>query len=497
MKTYRSTSYGIAIVPKATTESNTPGDMEVLIVDGKLRLWTKLGVNDPIVQESLSATLTNKILTGNTAANLVSGSGTLVLNTSGTITVPNGTDTLVGLDLSQTLTNKTMSGASNTFTNIPKGAIPADTVYTDDTQNLTNKSISGALNSLFNIPNASLINSSITINGSSVSLGGSVTVSASTTSTLTIGAGLSGGSFNGSAPVTITIDSSVVTLNDTQTLTNKTLTSPILASPTVIEYILADDSANLTILGGSSNRNINLTAQGTGDINLTCASGQISLNGIEVNTTNQIISTLSSDMEIRAKTGQNTKIGVFTGSVLLQNNGSTQASVTTTGITLASGKTLVLTNNSQTVTQQASASASASYTVTWPAAAPAAGTALVYDGSDYVWASAGGWDMNTSMSLAGGGTIAISLTTGQQVWEVSSSGGAVTLSTTPFGSSDPSDGVVIRLIGRSNTNTVKITNNDAANGCLLNGDATLLLGYVIELQYLSSIDRWVEIARNF
>ena len=52
-------------------------------------------------------------------------------------------------------------------------------------------------------------------------------------STLTIGTGLSGGSYNGTSNVTIGIDSSVVTLTGTQELTNKTLTSPIITSPTI------------------------------------------------------------------------------------------------------------------------------------------------------------------------------------------------------------------------------------------------------------------------
>jgi hypothetical protein len=49
-----------------------------------------------------------------------------------------------------------------------------------------------------------------------------------TTYALTIGTGLSGTSFNGSAAVTIAIDSTVTTLTGSQTLTNKSLTSPAL-----------------------------------------------------------------------------------------------------------------------------------------------------------------------------------------------------------------------------------------------------------------------------
>lgn len=66
------------------------------------------GTTDTLVTDAATQTLTNKTLTGNTAANLISGSGTLTLPTSGTITVPNGTDTLVTLAASQILTNKTL-----------------------------------------------------------------------------------------------------------------------------------------------------------------------------------------------------------------------------------------------------------------------------------------------------------------------------------------------------------------------------------------------------
>lgn len=78
------------------------------------------------------------------------------------------------------------------------------------------------------VTNAQLANSAITINGSSVSLGGSTTVTATASNALTIGTGLTGTSYNGSTPVTVAIDSTVVTLTGTQNLTNKTLTSPIV-----------------------------------------------------------------------------------------------------------------------------------------------------------------------------------------------------------------------------------------------------------------------------
>lgn len=54
-------------------------------------------------------------------------------------------------------------------------AVP-NALSTDGIQTLTNKTISGASNTLTNIPNSALTNSSITINGSAVSLGGTVTI---------------------------------------------------------------------------------------------------------------------------------------------------------------------------------------------------------------------------------------------------------------------------------------------------------------------------------
>lgn len=60
------------------------------------------------VTATSTTTLTNKTLSGNTATNLISGSGTLTLNTSGTVTAPNATDTLVAKATTDTLTNKTI-----------------------------------------------------------------------------------------------------------------------------------------------------------------------------------------------------------------------------------------------------------------------------------------------------------------------------------------------------------------------------------------------------
>ncbi len=82
---------------------------------------------------------------------------------------------------------------------------------------------------------------------------------------LTIGAGLSGTSYDGSSPITIAIDSTVATTSGSQTLTNKTLTSPVISTisntgtltlPTSTDTLLGRDTtdtlANKSISLGSN-----------------------------------------------------------------------------------------------------------------------------------------------------------------------------------------------------------------------------------------------------
>lgn len=110
--------------------------------------------------------------------------------------------------------------------------------------------------------------------------------------------------------------------------------------------------------------------------------------------------------------------------------------------------------------------------------------------------SSGAYAMYQNLTLTAASSIGIGSTDGFQTWEVSSSSGAVTLSTTPFGASAPLTGAIITLIGRSDTDTVELTNNDIAYGAVLNGNITLGYGDSITLQYLSSINRFVELNRN-
>jgi hypothetical protein len=130
-----------------------------------IRVWdgTVWQVVASAVPDALSVdgiqTLTNKTIS--LANNTVTGTITQ-FNTA-----LSGADfaTLAG---SEVLTNKDLTGTGNTF--------PSSLATLNGSQTLTNKTISGSSNTISNIGNSALTNSAITINGSSVSLGGSVTI---------------------------------------------------------------------------------------------------------------------------------------------------------------------------------------------------------------------------------------------------------------------------------------------------------------------------------
>lgn len=127
-----------------------------------------------------------------------------------------GKTLLLNGSTSGTVTVQVPAAAGSTTITLP--ATTGTVVTTGDTGTVTNAMLAGS------IANAKLVNSSVTVNGQTVALGGSTTITANTTNALSIGTGLTGTSFNGSSAVTIAIDSTVVTLSGTQTLSNKSFT---------------------------------------------------------------------------------------------------------------------------------------------------------------------------------------------------------------------------------------------------------------------------------
>jgi len=109
--------------------------------------------------------------------------------------------------------------------------------------------------------------------------------------------------------------------------------------------------------------------------------------------------------------------------------------------------------------------------------------------------SGGAWNLY-NQTVNNAGSITLSTSDRSQVITVVGSGGAVVASVlTPF-SGTAIDGAVIRIVGGDLTNTVTLTNSDTAGGLILNGNITLALYDMIELQYFQTLDRYVEVSRN-
>jgi len=122
-------------------------------------------------------------ISGVTAGTGLSGGGT-----AGTVTLSVDTAVVATTNNTLTMSNKTLtSPVISSIVNTGTLTLPTSTdtlVGRATTDTLTNKTISGSDNTLSNIGNGSLTNSSITINGSAVSLGGSVTISTDPTPTV-------------------------------------------------------------------------------------------------------------------------------------------------------------------------------------------------------------------------------------------------------------------------------------------------------------------------
>jgi len=116
---------------------------------------------------------------------------------------------------------------------------------------VTSTAFVGALTG--NADTATKFASPVTINGTSFDGSANISITATATNALTIGTGLSGTSYNGSTAVTIAIDSTVATLSGSQTLSNKSLTSPTITgtvSFTDTTEATAYDAASVEFAGG-------------------------------------------------------------------------------------------------------------------------------------------------------------------------------------------------------------------------------------------------------
>lgn len=225
------------------------------------------GIND---SQALDQGSTFFVQSGNTGAG-----ETYTCTTTGTIVFGTTPITFAQISASQVYSAGTGLGLSGTQFYIANTAVTAGTYGTDARSMTLAVNAQGQITSLIDqpisiaasqinttIPNSGLTNSAITINGSSVSLGGSITVTATATNALTIGTGLSGTSYNGSAPVTIAISNTGVTAAS-YGAASKTLTATVNAQgqlTALADTDIAIANTQVSGLGTMSTQNANAVA---------------------------------------------------------------------------------------------------------------------------------------------------------------------------------------------------------------------------------------------
>ena len=224
-----------------------------------------------------------------------------------------------------------------------------------------------------NATTATTLQTARTINGVSFNGSSNITITAANPNTLTIGTGLSGTPYDGSAGVTIAIDSTVATLTGSQTLSNKTLSSPIITGTLTANGAVGTAGQVLTSTG--TGLYWSTPSAGAGATNLT-----LSANGSTVT----VISDTGTDATILA--ANSTTAGVLTAEAQTIGGVKTFASTISGSITGNAGTATTL----QTARTINGTSFDGSANITITAAAPNAltiGTGLTgtsYNGSSAV-----------------------------------------------------------------------------------------------------------------
>lgn len=282
----------------------------ITITNADVGNTSTVAIDSTVATLTGTQTLTNKTISGgsNTLSNIANGSLTNSSVTVGSTSISLGatSTSLAGL------TAITFAGSTSGTTQVLSGAIAGTSVLTlpvatdtlvgkATTDTLTNKTISGATNTLSNIANGSLTNSSVTIGSTSVSLGATVTTfaglasvtstafngaltgNASTATTLQTARAINGVNFDGSAAITVTAAAG--------TLSGSTLASGVTASSLTSVGTITSGTWNgttiavgsggtgtstgsitgtgaLTFTAGGTNTNVNLVPNGTGIVDV-------------------------------------------------------------------------------------------------------------------------------------------------------------------------------------------------------------------------------------
>jgi hypothetical protein len=283
------------------TLTNKSIDLGSNTLTGSLAEFNSALQSDSFVSLTGSETLTNKTLTsptinnpiitgmainaasftfeGSTADSFETTLTTVDPTADRTITLPNATGTIVLADTTDTLTNKTIDADNNTISNIEVDNLKSGVLDTDlssvagtDTTLASAKAIKAYVDSQVTAQDLDFQADS----------GGALNIDLDSESlTFTGGTGIdTSGSGNA---VTFAIDSTVATLTGSQTLTNKTLTSPAI-NEIIFEGSTADSfETTLAVTDPTADRTITIpnvsgtivTTGDTGSVTNTMLAGSI------------------------------------------------------------------------------------------------------------------------------------------------------------------------------------------------------------------------------
>ncbi len=116
-----------------------------------------------------------------------------------------------------------------------------------------------------------------------------------------------------------------------------------------------------------------------------------------------------------------------------------------------------------------------------------------YNGTAWAPIGGGGYVVTTTQSITAGGTITTNTTDQRQLRYIQGNAASVSASVTPFGTGGGwKDGTEIKLIGVDDANSVIISNNDAAKGCVGNFSSIEITRFkVVKFVYSSALDRFI------
>ena len=226
---------------------------------------------------------------------------------------------------------------------------------------------------------ARLANSSLTVNGTSIALGGSGTVTATATNALTIGTGLGGTSYNGSAAVTIT-NTGVLSLANGGGITASASTGAITLGSTATSVNTANAIVARDASGNFSAGTITATLSGaatTAGTVTTAAQPNITSVGTLSSVT--VTGNISGGNVLG---GANVNATLFTGTTVSVTGNITGGNISTAG-NLAAPTAAVNTNTTQVATTAYVLGQLSSSTPAAIAAAGAVGTGTTFARADH------------------------------------------------------------------------------------------------------------------